>query len=212
MAASVMTPEVVTGIQAALRAGLGVERASDYVGINVRTVKGWLARGRAAITASIDNDAPIPAEDQLYATFASEVDTSRAHAIARNITTVQTASQNGKPVLDRNGAVQFDRDGNVVREPGDWRAAAWWLEHVHPDEFGRTSRVELTGANGGPVEMESVVVGQIDHRVALDVGADPNRLAAIAQALAHTGLLGIEAAIEVNGGPVEVTADEPDPI
>lgn len=40
-----------------------------------------------------------------------------------------------------------------IQEHGrrDWRADAWRLECAHPDEFGRKRRMELTGADGGPV-------------------------------------------------------------
>lgn len=33
----------------------------------------------------------------------------------------------------------------------NWTAAAWMLERMHPEEFAR-QRLELTGANGGPIE------------------------------------------------------------
>jgi len=32
----------------------------------------------------------------------------------------------------------------------DWRAASWWLEHVLPESFAR-NRIEVTGADGGPL-------------------------------------------------------------
>jgi transposase-like protein len=35
-------------------------------------------------------------------------------------------------------------------EAGDWRAAAWLLEHCQPEHFAR-NRVEVTGADGAPL-------------------------------------------------------------
>ena len=45
-----------------------------------------------------------------------------------------------------------------------WTAAAWYLERKHFDKWGRRERVhnELTGANGGPIEL-----AQVDSRAAL---------------------------------------------
>jgi transposase-like protein len=40
---------------------------------------------------------------------------------------------------------------------GSWQASAWILERRHPDRYGRT-RVELTGAEGGPVAISANVV------------------------------------------------------
>lgn len=40
---------------------------------------------------------------------------------------------------------------------GSWQASAWILERRHPDRYGRT-RVELTGAEGGPVAVAANVV------------------------------------------------------
>lgn len=33
---------------------------------------------------------------------------------------------------------------------GDWRAAAWLLEHCQPEHFAK-NRIEITGADGGPL-------------------------------------------------------------
>ena len=208
--ATVMTPEVVDSVLTALKAGMGIDTTARYVGVGERTIKHWLAVGRAALEAAELNDAPVPLEDRHYADFAQAVDQARAQAIARNITAIQTAATNGRAILDRNGRVQYDQHGNVIRETGDWRAAAWFLEHVHPDQFNR-QRVELTGAEGAPLSgSQVVVIGQIDQQVQLDVAADPARTAAIAEALAHAGLLGHQAAIDVHSTEVPVDAVDSD--
>jgi hypothetical protein len=36
----------------------------------------------------------------------------------------------------------------------DWRALAWSLERMQPDVYGSRSRTEITGAEGGPVQIE----------------------------------------------------------
>lgn len=49
---------------------------------------------------------------------------------------------------------------------GNWQAAAWKLERRLPEDFGRKDRqsVELTGKDGGPVEINSQ--GTLADRVA----------------------------------------------
>jgi hypothetical protein len=42
--------------------------------------------------------------------------------------------------------------------PDDWKAGAWLLERRHPRRWGRLDRSELTGANGGPVQVAAQVV------------------------------------------------------
>lgn len=38
-------------------------------------------------------------------------------------------------------------------QAGDAKAAEWMLERVHPQEFGRRTAIEMSGANGGPIEI-----------------------------------------------------------
>ena len=190
-----MTPEVAATILDAIKAGTGIDTAAKYAGVSDRTVRNWIACGRAARQAAEENDAPIPIESLHLADFSQEVDTARALAVARNITVVQGAATSGPPILDRQGRPVYDDNGNIIRGPGDWRAAAWWLEHAHPDEYG-AHRVEVTGRDGGP--LESLVIGQVDVQVALDNAADPRRSSAIGIALAQAGLFGAAAAIEAS--------------
>lgn len=48
---------------------------------------------------------------------------------------------------------------HAVKSP---QAAQWWLEHRRPADYGRHV-LELTGADGGPIEMRSVTEVLSDH-------------------------------------------------
>lgn len=196
--ASVMTPATVETVLTALKTGLGLGTAAGFAGIGERTVKDWLARGRAALDAAEENNAPVPEEDRQYADFAREVDQNRASAIARNITNIQSAGARGAPVMDRQGRPVRDEQDRIVFHNGDWRASAWWLERMYPAEFGQ--RVELSGELNGT---QTHVLGPADEQIAMDVAADPARTAAVARALAEAGILQHPAAIET-------TADDTD--
>lgn len=62
--------------------------------------------------------------------FAEEVEIARAQAEQRHIRIIKRAADNG-----------------------DWHASAFWLERSFPDRWGRRARLELTGADDGPVEI-----------------------------------------------------------
>lgn len=47
---------------------------------------------------------------------------------------------------------------------GNWQAAAWKLERRYPDDFGRRERVEHTGADGGPIQVEQDVTYSLEER------------------------------------------------
>lgn len=54
---------------------------------------------------------------------------------------------------------------------GDWRAAAWLLEHRFPEDYGK-AKVELTGKDGGPVEIANVKrrIADLARQVAAEEG------------------------------------------
>ena len=41
---------------------------------------------------------------------------------------------------------------------GTWQAAGWFLERKYPDEWGRKERTEITGKDGGPIEVKSYAI------------------------------------------------------
>ena len=47
---------------------------------------------------------------------------------------------------------------------GNWQAAAWKLERRYPDDFGRRERIEHTGADGGPIQVEQDVTYSVEER------------------------------------------------
>jgi hypothetical protein len=70
----------------------------------------------------------------------------------RNIGIIQTAAQNGT-----------------------WQAAAWYLERTNPKKWGRHDTVEVTGTDGGAIQVEVSVKDTLRakfeaaERAALDV-------------------------------------------
>lgn len=55
--------------------------------------------------------------------------------------------------------VKADAAGKVhhlkrIREAKAWQASAWFLERKYPQEYGRFTRLEHTGKEGGPIQTE----------------------------------------------------------
>lgn len=171
---------------AAMQRGNGIDTAAEYAGIPARTAKHWLARGRNAVMAAEDNNAPIDPAELVYVKVAAEMLSARARAKVRNVEVVQRAAEL-RVVRDRHGEVVMDDNGRPLLEAGDWKAAAWWLERSHPDEFGPTQRTELSGPGGGAVSIDARTT--MDVQIGMDHAAHPHRIAAIAAALTDAGIL-----------------------
>jgi hypothetical protein len=164
-------------VVSAIRGGSFLEVAGAYAGISKPTLHEWLARGRAA-QARRDRDAgesePCPTceavpgdpcvaktgkqarrnhanrvdrwavsgfndvDEAKYLLFFEDVEAARAASEVRAVTQIQQAAMDGT-----------------------WQAAAWYLERSQPGRWGR-QRVELSGPNGGPVQVE---VGALEERI-----------------------------------------------
>ncbi|KJS86280.1 valine--tRNA ligase [Desulfosporosinus sp. BICA1-9] len=51
--------------------------------------------------------------------------------------------------------------------PQDWRAAQAFLERRYPERWGKRERVEFTGKEGGPIEIESMRARLIEKLTSL---------------------------------------------
>lgn len=118
-----LTPELLDRLEKALASGNYVETACAYVGISQSVFYHWMAEARK------------PKPKRIYLEFLDTVERARAVAEMRNIQIVQAAAQG---------------DGN--KDP-DWRAASWFLERAYPRKWGRHERVELSGSEGGPINV-----------------------------------------------------------
>ena len=118
-----LTPELQDKIEKALSAGNYVETACAYAGISVATFYNWLNEARK------DDAEPI------YVEFLEATERARAVSEMRNVQIVQNAAM-----------------GDDDKDP-DWRAASWFLERAFPRKWGRQERVELSGAEGGPINV-----------------------------------------------------------
>lgn len=102
--------------------------AAREAGIGERTFYIWRARGETEINRLAAGGRPRPSES-IYLRFAQDLEKARGEAFGYAVEQVRRAM------------------------PDSWQAAAWWLERTAPNEYGRANRMIVTGADGGPVEV-----------------------------------------------------------
>jgi hypothetical protein len=127
-----LSPELANKILESLRAGIGRNPAIEAAGLGRSTFYHWLELGARARSGK-------------YLDFLDRVKKAEADAAIRNIVTVQRCAMGGE-LVSRITVVKSD--GTVIERQRysapDFRAAAWWLERRHPEEWGRRTSVDLS--------------------------------------------------------------------
>jgi len=115
-----------------LKRGNYVNTTARAVGIDPSNISVWVKKGRdlEALDRELDET------EQMFVLFSHEVEKARAFAEVQNVEVIRKASQD------------------------NWTAAAWWLERTSPQNWGRVQRTEITGANGGAIEVDVEAVNR----------------------------------------------------
>ena len=126
-----------------IRIGTPVRKAVTASGIAEKTFYNWMSRGMAERERQslVPNAKDIPTE-VIFLQFLQRVEQARAEAIMKKVAVIA-------------------KSGN----DGDWRAAAWWLERQVPEEFGKTDKFEIGGANGEAIRVQ-VEMGDLEDKIA----------------------------------------------
>lgn len=135
------TDETFKKIVDAVQAGVWIEQAAHLASIHPSTLYDWVAQGERAREVEEITGKAMTEQERRLAEFSDTLKKARAEAEARNVALIQKAAQNGT-----------------------WQAAAWYLERSAPQRWGRKDRMELTGADGGAVDI-SVSVADLEAKV-----------------------------------------------
>lgn len=159
---SLLTPAVEDVLVAATRAGAPMLDAAANAGISVRVFERWMMRGREEQEARDDGEAPDP-EEQPYVDLNAKVMLARAQFRVRAVANIQRSAQGGIVTETTTRRYPDPETGEMVEEvtvkrtAPDWKASAFLLERLHRGVFGRQQEVTVTGADGGPVQVEHSV-------------------------------------------------------
>ena len=141
--ASKLTPELQTKIVKALEAGNYLETAAAAVGVHKQSLYTWMRKG---------NDKP----DSPHGRFLDAVQRAWRKAELDDLACV-TAAAAGYTVTKVRKTTHPNGDVEEVHEvttKRDWQAAAWKLERRFPRRWGRWDRHEITGIDGGPIQVD----------------------------------------------------------
>lgn len=114
----------------AIATGLTPRLVCYRIGINYGQSCTWLQRGNSDLEEGVDS---------VEARFARRHAGAREARSGRWLQVLEDVAQGAEKDSDRRGA------------------ATWLLEHCEPEEFGAKSKVEVTGKDGGAVQVQSFV-------------------------------------------------------
>lgn len=147
------------------RLGLSIEQAAAFANINPATIHEWIARGEGRDPRGRKTTPETRA-------FAEDCARARAEQHTLDVMLIEAAARGGAEIERRTTRRANGETEVVVRKsPPDWRAAAWLLERRYRQLYARPQQVEVTGADGGPVQFsafasESELVARLERALA----------------------------------------------
>ena len=115
-----------------LKRGNYITTTAKAVGISPVTIGAWVKKGHDL--AELDRE--LDETEQLFVEFSVEVEKARAFAEIQHVENIRQASRE------------------------NWTASAWWLERTNPKEWGKVQRTEITGADGGAIQIDAESVNR----------------------------------------------------
>lgn len=160
------------------RIGLPAEIAAQIAGISLRTYRTWIQEGLALQQRRIANrDLELTDEQVRLVEFAQDVQAARSEWVSaangileRAALTRQKVTRKTKTAkaLVKGVLVEYEAEVTVTVEdlPVELGPLQWRLSKLAPAVYGPVSRIELTGAEGGPVTIDiGTRVGELLDRI-----------------------------------------------
>ena len=128
---SKLTADTTDAVYQALKLGNYAQIACKVAGISEASYHAWRARGQTELDRQDRGEKARPSE-ALFLDFLEATKKGEAEAENRAVLMVQNAM------------------------PTNWQAAMTYLERRFPDRWGRRDRREITGAEGGPIRVDTM--------------------------------------------------------
>lgn len=128
-----LNEEMIAKIVEATQWGNYATTICDYVGISTVSLANWLRKGEELSEKEGDE---LDADERLFVKLFYEMRKARGLSEMRAVEKIRKAGEQ------------------------DWKAAAWFLERTATARWGKVDRHELTGAEGGAIEVSAESVSR----------------------------------------------------
>lgn len=126
-----LTKEVQENIVLMLKLGNYIEAAAPFAGVTKKSIYNWMERGRREEDrVNAAKGRKIRKAEKPFVDFLHAVEKAMAESEIRDVQVLYSAAKK------------------------DPKWAAWRLERKYPDRWGRKDKHEVTGKDGGPIEVE----------------------------------------------------------
>jgi hypothetical protein len=142
-----LNDKVITDVELALKAGAYPETAAAFAGVNTKTFRDWLTKGAKAAQKFERGQEELTDNEKVLKKF-HEVTKKALAEVEVTLGTLVIRAARGGPILDSKGK-------QVGYQQPMWAAAMTMLERRFASRWSRVSRHEVTGSDGGPVEVET---------------------------------------------------------
>lgn len=168
------------------RTGLPAEIACQFAGVSLRSFRRWVQDGRTVLRRLNDQpDTELTDGETELAQFATDVSAAQAFWLRNaNVVMERSARQrrktstkvkterrmvNGQPV-----DVEVERTVTTEDLPIELGPLMWRMSKLAPAQYGPVTRVELTGAEGGPLEVDiGARLDEVLSRIAESLAVEP---------------------------------------
>lgn len=167
------------------KTGLPAEIAAQLAGISLRTYRNWLTDGRAVLARiAAQPDIELSAAELRLAQFTTDVEAARAEWVSGANQTLEKGRLSRQKVTVRTKKatalvdgvlIEYDAEVTTTVEdlPVELGPLQWRLSKLAPAQYGPVTRLELTGADGGPVELDigarvAELLGRIRGSIAVE--------------------------------------------
>lgn len=141
---TLLTPEVQGEFFEARRMGLSFPRCAEWAGVSKTAVRNWRIKGEQASSVPANKRTT---EQQKYVEFVRSLERVDNEWIVRCETVLNLSMTPGQNS-------QAWRNASIEERRLATETAKWKLSHQAPSEYSTQVRTEITGAEGGPVEID----------------------------------------------------------